>query len=198
MKKMLTLCTVCFALAGGLFAADTKIATVDLDMILLCHPKMDNINQQLKNLHEMYSGQVDDKANKVERLRDTLRTVLDKINDPAANDKVKETNRATAREIDADIVKLTNEFLELRDRLNRQFSETKADLLDAVLDDINEKLSKYAKDIKYDLVLNKSINIPTVLYATSSIDITEAVVKATGGDVKKAQEKVKELERSKK
>ena len=184
-------------MGGGLFA-NTKIATVDLDMILFCHPKIEKTNQQLKNLHEMYTEQVDDKAGKIEKLKDTFRTVIEKINDPALNDKVKETHRATAREIDADINQQTNEFLELRDRLNRQYSEMKTTLLDDILNDVNEKLTKYAKDNKFDLVLNKSQTIPTVLYASSSIDITEAIVKATNGDVKKMQEKMKELEKSKK
>ena len=196
MKRILTLCAACLTMGSGLLA-DTKIATVDLDMILFCHPKMEKTNQQLKNLHETYSDQVDNKAGKIEKLKESFKAAVEKLNDPAVSDKVKDTTRATARDIEADINKETNEFLALRDRLNKDFADTKANLFDSILDDVNEKLSKYAKDNKYDLVLNKSMNIPTVLYAAPAIDITEAVIKVTGGDVKKSIEKAKELEKQK-
>ena len=192
MKKILAVCVMC--VAGCLFA-QTKIAIVDLEMVVFCHPKAESTNKHLRDLDDQYMGQLDEKATKIEKLKETHRAAIDKFNNPAVSEKEKTTSRTTAMELEAELSKQINEFTELRTRLNKNFAETKANLFDVILNDIEEKLGKYAKDKKIDIVLNKSDTIPVVLFSSPAVDITEDVIKATGGDVKRGLERAKELEK---
>ena len=192
MKKILALCVMC--VVGNLFA-QTKIATVDLEMVVFCHPKAEATNKHLRDLDDQYMSQLDEKAAKIEKLKETHRAAIEKFNNPAVSEKEKANSRETALELEAKLSKEINEFTELRTRLNKNFTETKANLFDVILNDIEEKLNKYAKDKKIDLVLNKSDTLPVVLFSSPAIDITEDIIKATGGDVKKGLERAKELEK---
>jgi len=192
MKKLIAVCVMC--VAGGLFA-QTKIATVDLEMVVFCHPKAESTNKHLRDLDDQYMSQLEEKGAKIEKLKETQRAAVEKFNNPAVSEKEKAASRETALELEAKLSKEISEFTELRARLNKNFTETKANLFDVILNDVEDKLSKYAKDKKIDLVLNKSDTIPVVLFASPAIDITEDVIKATGGDVKRGLERAKEMEK---
>ncbi len=63
-----------------------------------------------------------------------------------------------------------------RELENKIFTELKAESdgkMKEVLEDINKTIEKYAKDKKYDLILNRG----AVIYGSDKIDVTEAVSK---------------------
>jgi len=194
MKKIIALCVMCVALSGSLFA-QTKVATVDLEMVVFCHPKAEGTNKRLREIDDEYMGELEERGKKIEKLRITHREAVEKFNNPAISEKEKTASRNAALEIETELSQLINQFTERRNQLNKNFAETKTILFDIILNDVEEKLAKYAKDKKYDLVLNKSDTIPVVLFASPSIDITEDVIKATGGDIKKGLERAKEMEK---
>lgn len=149
-------------IAGPLFAADYKIAVVDVDRIMREAGPAVRATKKLEKEFE-------NRRNEMQRITaqgKILESSLDHNGVPEAERKAKER----------ELVKLNQEF----QRLQREFNEDRNTRMNEEIAAIQERARQAIKQIseteKYDLVLQQN----EVLFRSSRMDITEKVIKLLG------------------
>ncbi len=189
-RKILTF-SVLLAFVSGAFAAD-KIATVDLETAIGSHPDTDGNKETLRDTQKKYEDQRDALRDKVERLQENFVQASEQANNPALNEKARETQKNIAREILGELQKEEHNLKQLIARLQRSLNETELLLFEGTMKTIDEKIAEISKERGITLVLDKSAirpgaPVPVVLWSAPTIDITEELVKRIGGTIKPAE-----------
>ena len=187
MKKAIVTIVTLFAMLTVCVAQTAdKIATVDLETVIRCHPETANNKKALEDMRVKYEKQRDDERTKLDKLQENFLMAQDKANDPASSEQVRETSANTAKEIYNDLRKRDEEFRALVVRLQRSLTDMEMNLFEGTMKEVDAKLEKIVKAKGITLVIDKSAGrmgapVPVVLYASPSIDLTEELVKAMGG-----------------
>lgn len=178
MKKMMV-CLLAVSLSS--FAMAQKIATVNLEEVILQHPLTEGQKKTLLETKQGYEKIRDSLRDKVKEAEDKLTKVSEKANDAAASEKVREGYRKEAKE-------LFTKYQEARDKLTGKVDELQADLakqelrfFEVTMEDIRKQLNDIVDARKIDLVLDKSAErlgapTPIVLYSSDALDITKDLI----------------------
>ena len=189
MKKLILSTVVLLsALASSIAQAVDKIATVNLEKVVICHPETANNKKTLEDMQTRFEKQRSEERAKLNKLRDSFELATEKAEDPASSESARATSLNTAKEIYAELVKKDEEVRNLSTRLQRNLTDTEMNLFEGTMKDVNAKLEKIAKAKGIALVIDTSAGrigapVPVVLYSAPSIDITDELVKATGGSL---------------
>jgi len=189
MKKLILSTVVLLsALASSIAQAVDKIATVNLEKVVICHPETANNKKTLEDMQTRFEKQRSEERAKLNKLRDSFELATEKAEDPASSESARATSLNTAKEIYAELVKKDEEVRNLSARLQRNLTDTEMNLFEGTMKDVNAKLEKIAKAKGIALVIDTSAGrigapVPVVLYSAPSIDITDELVKATGGSL---------------
>lgn len=89
----------------------------------------------------------------------------------------------------ARLTKLEQDVQELTGRLSASLQEEQAKEMKNITDTIQSFISSYAKEKGYDYILCKSSGIDQVLYAKSTYDVTEEVIKLLNARYEKSKPK---------
>ena len=187
MKKLM-MCLV--AVSVSVFAAEQKIATVDLEAVIKAHPQTAGNTKLLKDTQASYEKQRDDLRAKFEAAKDKYLVSAGKANDAAAKDRTKAEEQAKKDLLEASAAE--KKFMETVESLQRQLGEQELSLFEGTMSDVQEKINAVAKEKKIDLVIDKSaqrIGAPTpiVLFASEPMDITDDVMQKIYDSAKDAK-----------
>ena len=179
MKKFGLWAAIC-ALATAGWAAELKIATVDLDKVFTAHPKTQAAEAELKKAEAGVEAELD--KLKAEGL--ALQEVLDQLREAAKNPLLSEEARLKKRDEAEEKLTQLQEF-ELRARRTqetklKQMREQVLKSRQAIVDELTQAVVQFAQANEYDLVLDRSgmtMNaVPLVAYAAPELDVTERLI----------------------
>lgn len=193
MKKSISL-LLCLAAAAA--AADVKIATVDMDLVVLSHPKNGENREEVAQLEEKALADRNQALGEIDELETKIKELAEKAQKPTLAD----AERAEAR---AEGQKLLARRQQRIEAARRAEAETAAkirrealDRFAAVKKDADEKIAAIAAEKGLDLVLDSAatrsgLPLPLVVWSAAPLDITDEVIAAVGGDRAAAEESLK-------
>ena len=190
MKKSLFL--LLFA-AAAVASADTKIATVDMDLVVLSHPKNEENREQVAKIEEQAAETRNQARGELAALEEKLKEALEKAQKPTLSDAERAEARAEAQKLRAQ----GQQKLEAARRAEAESAgKIRREALDrfaAVKKDVDEKIAALAAEKGLDLVLDSAamrsgLPLPLVVWAAKPLDLTDEVIAAIGGDRAAAEE----------
>ena len=179
MKKFGLWAAVC-ALATAGWAAELKIATVDLDKVFTAHPKTQAAEADLKKAEAGIEAELD----KIKAEGLALQDEVGKLREAAKNPLLSEEARMQKRSEAEDKLTELQEF-ELRARRTqetklKQMREQVLKSRQAIVDELLETVNQFAEANEYDLVLDRSgltMNaVPLVVFSNPDLDVTERMI----------------------
>lgn len=179
MKKFGLWAAVC-ALATAGWAAELKIATIDLDKVFTAHPKTQAAEADLKKAEAGIEAELD----KIKAEGLALQDEVGKLREAAKNPLLSEEARMQKRSEAEDKLTELQEF-ELRARRTqetklKQMREQVLKSRQAIVDELLETVNQFAKANEYDLVLDRSgltMNaVPLVVFSNPDLDVTERMI----------------------
>ncbi len=190
MKKSLLL--LLFA-AAAVASADTKIATVDMDLVVLSHPKNEENREQVAKIEEQAAETRNQARGELAALEEKLKEALEKAQKPTLSDAERAEARAEAQKLRAQgqqkLEAARRAEAESAGKIRREALERFA----AVKKDVDEKIAALAAEKGLDLILDSAamrsgLPLPLVVWSAKPLDLTDEVIAAVGGDRKTAEE----------
>ena len=157
-----------------------QVAVLDVDRVLDAYPEAAMAEADLQRMAEKFEDELE-----ADRLRiDALRKELEQLQSDAGNAALRDEARAELRESAmAKLAELREADMHLRQkmqRLQRQLNETGDQQRNAIFQKIQAWAGVVAREKGVDLVLDGSFmspgGTPLVLYSSSAVDITDAVI----------------------
>ena len=179
MKKIWLGAAVC-ALAATGWAAELKIATVDLDKVFTAHPRTVAAEADLKKAEEAIETELETLKAEGRALQEEVAKLRDAAKNPLLTDEARSLKRDEAEE------KLTElQEFELRARRTqetklKQMREKVLKCRQAIVDELMAAVNHFAEAGGYDLVLDKSgmtMNaVPMVAFSNPALDVTDKLI----------------------
>lgn len=184
--------------------AASKIVAANMELVLLAHPKTIQNKTDLQTLAEKLEAeslpakQAYEKA--VEQFRSAEESAREAHNNPILTDLKKREAMDTLQQAAIRARNAENNYRRIVADMENQLRKRKDESVDEVLADIAKATKELAEKNGYDLVLDSSfrravIPIPSVVFCSEPLDITDALIAATKGDRATAE---KTFEESKK
>lgn len=168
------------ALATAGWAAELKIATVDLDKVFTAHPKTQAAEAELKKAEAGVEAELDKLKAEGLALQEEMAKLREAAKNPLLNEEARLKKRDEAEE------KLTQmQEFELRARRTqetklKQMREQVLKSRQAIVDELTQAVVQFAQANEYDLVLDRSgmtMNaVPLVAYAAPELDVTDRLI----------------------
>ena len=180
MKKVLALATVMAAVAATGWAAELKVATVDLDKVFTAHPKTKAAEADLKKAEDSIQAEMDKIVAEGKALQDEVA----KLRDAAKNPLLTEDARLQKRnEAEDKLTELQDFQLRARRTQESKLKQMREQVLKSrqtIVDELMSAVTQFAKAGGYDLVLDRSgmtMNaIPLVAYSDPALDVTDKLI----------------------
>ena len=180
MKRILALAAAWTAVASMGWAAELKIATVDLDKVFTAHPKTQAAEAELKKAEDNIQAEMDKIVAEGKALQDEVA----KLRDAAKNPLLTEDARVQKRnEAEDKLTELQDFELKARRTQEAKVKQMREQVLksrQAIVDELMTAVNQFAKASGYDVVLDRSgqtMNaIPLVVYSDPALDVTDKLI----------------------
>lgn len=179
MKKTV-LCVALFSLFCAAYAAELKIAVIDMDQIFQSYYKTKIADSTLKQQAEIYKAWVKKLNDSLTKLEEEFKVVRDASQNIALSSSERETKRFEAQKKYREIREKQVEIEQYTAEKTQQYKQLETQKRDAILEEIAKEVKRRSTLEGYVLVIDKSgktLNgIPSLIYYSPSIDITEPVI----------------------
>ena len=179
-KKIGLVASVWALVASAGWAAELKIATVDLDKVFTAHPKTQAAEAELKKSEDGVQEEMDQIVAEGRGLQEAVAKLREAAKNPLLTEEARLQKRDAAEE------KLTElQEFELRARRTqetkiKQMREKVLKSRQAIVDELMAAVNHFAEAGGYDLVLDKSgmtMNaVPMVAYSNPALDVTDKLI----------------------
>ena len=192
MKKTILLAALFAATA---VSADVKIATVDMDLVILSHPKTEENREAVAKLEAAAEETRNQTRGELEALAAKVKDQVRQAQLPTLADDIRAKARAEAEKLRDE---LQNKIEAAREAEAETVSRIRREGLSRfgeVQHDIEEKLAGLAAEKGLDLVLDAAamrtgLPLPVVAWASPALDLTDEAIAAVGGSREAAEELV--------
>lgn len=171
---------------------DLKIATVDMKRLLKDYYRTEQAQQELNEKQALLSKNNNEKMKEIQDLEAEMGTLRKQFEDPSLNQAKKEEIANQLREKQQEGIAMDRSLKEYLDRKRRQVQDDMERQMRGILEEITKLLEEKSKAEDYDYVFDKSGNsttqIPVLLYAKDSVDITETLLVELNKDAPEKEE----------
>ena len=179
MKKLGIWAAIC-ALATAGWAAELKIATVDLDKVFTAHPRTLAAEADLKKAEEGVEAEMDKLKAEGRALQEEVARLRDAAKNPILSDEARTQKRDEAEEKLTELQEFELRARRLQETKLKQMREQVLKSRQAIVDELTQAVVQFAQANEYDLVLDRSgmtMNaVPLVAYAAPELDVTERLI----------------------
>lgn len=167
-------------------SAEIKIATVDMETVILSHPQTEENKANLVKLQKEFEAERDVKRQKIQDLYKQLETIAKEADNEALSEQERKKKFNAGRDLGQTIKEEERALRTLVDDLQRRLQEKELLLFGNVMSDVKFAINGLVKSGAYDLILDASAfrpgaPVPIVMYANPKLDVTDAVIQAIGG-----------------
>ena len=167
-------------------SAELKIATVDMETVILSHPQSEENKANLVKLQKEFEAERDVKRQKIQDLYKQLETIAKEADNEALSEQERKKKFNAGRDLGQTIKEEERALRTLVDDLQRRLQEKELLLFGNVMSDVKFAINGLVKSGVYDLILDASAfrpgaPVPIVMYANPKLDVTDAVIQAIGG-----------------
>lgn len=143
--------------AGAAFAQEGKIGFVNLSRLFDEYGKTKDYDAKLEQKHKNFE---EARTQRIEKIREAQ----GKLSLLAENQRA---------ELEAEIERMKTDLLEFDRQQKADLTKERNDKIREILLEIENKVSEYAKNQNYDLILNDRV----LIYGSKTIDLTEEFLK---------------------
>lgn len=177
MKK--TLLALLFFITGGLtLNAQVKIAFVDSEIIINQLPEAQEVKKKLEDLQKLYVDTVTVQENEIKTKADVFKT---KYEDAQKQIEAGKLNADQIKTLEAELGVMQEEVQRLdqelglyKQNVQKQLYDIQVELFKPVKEKITKAIELLAKELKYNIVLDKASD--ALIYGDKEIDITFKVL----------------------
>ncbi len=180
MKRIIVLTALLVLTAAG-YAAEYKVAVVDLERVLQEYYKTKIVEANLKRQADVYKDYAQKLMESLTKLQNEFTALRDAAQNIALTDAARESKRLAAqdkyKEIAAKELELRTYNREKQAQLRDERDRERA----TILNDIRKAVENHATLSGFSLVVDKSAisasGMPIVLYSSKAVEISEPVLK---------------------
>ena len=173
------------------FAADSKIAVVDMEKIFKGYYKTKINSARFKKQAATYKQYADNLASSQLKLEEEFRALRDASQNIAFSETDRESKRLAARDKYRQLETKQNELQQYDREKSAQLKDQYDKMRKELLNEIRKNIAKYSKSNGYSMVLDasgKTMNdIPLVIYYQTEMDLTEIILKRINKGAEKSE-----------
>ena len=182
MKKLLMTLSLAATLAA---AADMKIGTVNMMQLVRLHPSHETNRNLVKSTDKDYKAKLDSRQEAIKAIADEGKKAQEDLSNPMLSATAKAEAQKKIEDVQQRFIAAQQDLRSAAQHYQNELSDLESRLLKLETEDIRAKITKFAKDNDYDMILD----VTTIGYAKDSFDVTDDILKALGVDPKKRTEK---------
>ena len=177
MKK--TFFLILFLLVFSLTAnAQIKIAFVDSEIIINQLPEAQTVKKQLEDLQKQYVDTITNKENDIKTKADVFKTKYEDAQKQIEAGKLTpdqiKSMEAELSAMQEEVQAMDQELALYKQNVQKQLYDAQVELFKPVKDKITKAIEDLAKDLKYNMVLDKASD--ALIYGDKDIDVTFKVL----------------------
>ena len=161
-------------------AQELKFATVDMKLLLKDYYRTEQAQQKLNEKQALLSKTNNEKMQAIKDLENEMTTLRKQFEDPSLNQAKKEEIANQLREKQQEGVAMDRSLREYIERKRRQVQVDMQQEMRGIIEEVSQLLEEKSKAEDYDYVFDKSgtsaNQVPILLYAKDSVDITEELL----------------------
>ena len=179
MKKFLLVSLL--TLSAAVFAAEQKIAVLDLDRVMQEYYKTKIVEANLKRQADIYKDYAQKLMESLSKLQTEFTALRDASQNITLTEAAQESKRLAAQDKYREIVAKERELATYNREKSAQLRDDRDRERATILNDIRKAAENHAALAGYTLVLDKSAisatGMPIVIYGSKTIEISEPVLK---------------------
>ena len=191
MKKTIIALSIVSSLAAF---ADLKVGTVNMIHLVELHPTHESNKTLVKSSNDDYKAKLDAKQDALKALLDDARKVYEDMQNPMLSASAKADAQKKLDGMQQKVNAARQDLLRSEQTYRETMNDLETRLLKMETSDIRAKISAYAKEKKFDLIIDSTMTA----YANDALDVTDDILRAMKVDPAKRQElkdKAKEKKR---
>ena len=180
MKKFVFALAVAMAMAAS---AEMKFGTVDMLLLVKNHPNYDSNKTLLTSTDKDYQKKLEGIKSEGDKLQEEGKKLMDQMRNPMLTAKAKADIEKQLGDIQQKLIGIEQRYRSEAMRSRQDLQDLEARLLRTTTDDLKKRIAKYAAANGYDLIFDSN----AAAYATSTLDVTDEMLKNLGVDPKEAK-----------
>ena len=167
--------------------AATTVGVVNINLVVEAHPSTVENTAELSERTRKFLEERDSRRRGLEAKLKAFEDAAALVQSPVLQEPARKKAAADARALRADFEAAQEEYRRFVALREGELQRRKSELLADVMADIRAKVEALAKERGIDLVVARSddrvaSSVTTVLYVAPSVDLTDALIAAIGGD----------------
>lgn len=162
------------------WAAELKIATVDLDKVFTAHPKTQAAEAELKKAETAVQAEMDQIMAEGRALQDEVAKLREAAKNPLLTEEARLQKRDEAENKLAELQEFEHRARHTQETKLKQMRERVLKSRQTIVDELMAAVDHFAAAGGYDLVLDRSgmtMNaVPMVAYSNPALDVTEKLI----------------------
>jgi len=191
--------TLGLAFTASAQAPAGRIVTVDLNKIFNDYYKTPIASAKLKETADSFNKELDDTLANYKKGIDELNKLREDQDKPEYTAEVREQKRKAVADKLAETQKMQRDIDDYRTTHRKILDEQVQRMRQTILKEINDVITKEARDAGYQLVLDKSGNTlngtPSIIFSQDSLEITDDITKILNKNQPKATDTPKPTEK---
>ena len=175
MKKTVVALTILASLAG---IADLKIGTVNMIHLVELHPTHESNKTLVKSSNDDFKAKLDEKQDALKAMLDDARKTYDDLQNPMLSASAKADAQKKLDGMQQKVNAARQDLIRSEQNYRETMNDLETRLLKMETSDIRAKISVYAKEKGYDLVIDSTM----AAYANDDLDVTDDILKAMNVD----------------
>jgi len=167
--------------------AELTIRTVSMQKLFDNYYKQEQANQRLESIREQAMSEMEEKQKELQGFADRIRSMQEELQNPVLSDESKATKQAELQQVAAEAQQTQREFQQWQQATSNNLNQQGQDIRNSLIDEILKLVNEIAlRDYDADLVLDTSdilgSGVPTVIYSSADMDITDKVLVKLNAD----------------
>lgn len=155
-------------------AADLKVATVNMVHLVELHPTHESNKALVKSTNDDYKAKLDAKQDALKALAEEAKKIYDDMQNPMLSTAAKADFQKKLESLQQKGSAARQELLRADQHYREEMNDLETRLIKLETSDIRAKISAYAKEKGYDLILDATM----AAYANDSLDVTDDILRA--------------------
>ena len=155
-------------------AADLKIGMVNMIHLVELHPTHESNKTLVKSSNDDYKAKLDAKQDALKDLLDEARKTYEDMQNPMLSASAKADAQKKLDGMQQKINAARQDLIRSEQTYRETMNDLETRLLKMETSDIRAKISAYAKENKFDLIIDSTM----AAYANDSLDVTDDILRA--------------------
>ena len=170
---------IALAILASLSAfADLKIGTVNMIHLVELHPTHESNKALVKSSNDDFKAKLDEKQDALKAMLDDARKTYDDLQNPMLSATAKADAQKKLDGMQQKVNAARQDLIRSEQNYRETMNDLETRLLKMETSDIRAKISVYAKEKGYDLVIDSTM----AAYANDSLDVTDDILRAMNVD----------------